>query len=561
MKLNLRWQLLLAFVCLALVLSLLSYQVQSASLCAVTVPSAGGTFIEGMVGAPHALNPLLSDGYPIDTALTELIFDGLTRVDDNGQLAPDLADSWTVAEDGLSVRFHLQEGRVWQDGEPVTAVDVAFTYGLLQDGNFPGAQALKTLWQAVTINVIDEQTVEFVLAEPYSPFLEATTRGILPAHRLQGVTAVTLASAPFNQAPIGTGPFMVSGNGNWQTTHRLHLVPNPASWQTNPPQINDFEFRFYPDEASLLTAFAHGEIHAMNRVSAESLPEVLALPNARLFTAAEPRYTALFFNLFASDSPTYALEVRQALAAALDRPALIDAVLNGQALPLDGPYLPTSWAYDPSAFTTVTGQPAQTAVLLDKAGWLLPTDGTLRFKEEKSLTIRLLALDTPLQHALAENLAGQWAAVGVATESTFVALADLPARLAERAFDVALLEINPPSDPDVYDFWSQDAILHGQNYAGWNNRRASEALESGRQVWPLAERRPFYNTFVHLYNNDLPALTLYQPTTTYVLSSAVNKAEMGLLHNGRDKYKTLPDWFLLYRDVTVSCPATPTVNP
>ncbi len=556
MKLNLRWQFLLAVLCFFLILSLLSYQTQSASLCTTRVPASGGIFVEGAVGAPQYLNPLLSDPYPLDRELVSLIFDGLTRYDEKGQLQPALAQSWAVAEDGLSVRFVLRQDAQWQDGQPVTAVDVAFTYRLMQDEAFPGTPALKTLWQSVTIQVVDEQTVVFGLSEPYSPFLEATTRGILPAHLLQGVTGTTLTTHPFNTNPIGTGPWIVNAGENWRQNGRLRLSPNPLNWPQG-SQIPTLEFRFYPDESSLLQAFQAGDLQAINQVTPSLLPQVAVLPEARLFSAVSPRYTALFFNL--SDTGTAAIrskEVRQALAYALDRETLIDQALNGQAVPMEGPYLPTSWASHPDIFTPFTYQPNTAADLLNTAGWLLPDGATVRQREGALLTLRLVLLDDPTSQALATFISSQWAALGIQTQLIAVpGTAERQQRLAERAFDVVLVDITPPHDPDLYDFWSQEAIIRGQNYTGWNNRRASEALEGGRKVWGVEERRPFYDTFLRTFNDDLPALTLYQHIYTYALHTNVNQAEIGQINNPRDRYQTFANWFLLYRDVTISCPA------
>ena len=127
MKPDIRWQSLLALVGLALALMLLSYQVQSAALCTAVVPAAGGTFVEGVVGRPASLNPLLNDAYPVDRDLTGLIFDGLVSVEADGSLSPALAESWRYSEDGLTLTFTLREGATWHDGVPVTAADVAFT--------------------------------------------------------------------------------------------------------------------------------------------------------------------------------------------------------------------------------------------------------------------------------------------------------------------------------------------------------------------------------------------------------------------------------------------------
>lgn len=559
MKLHLRWQLLLALVGFGLILAILSFQVQSAGLCTERVPSSGGVFLEGMVGAPQRLNPLLSDGFPVDQELVNLLFDGLVQYDHAGRFVPALAESWTVSEDGRSLQFTLRNGLLWHDGQPITTADVAFSYGLLQNDAFPAAAAVKTLWQTVTINVLDERTIEFVLAEPYAPFLEATLRGIVPAHLLQKVPPAEIANHRFNQQPVGSGPWQVLPDQDWTTTRSLRLTPNPLDWREG-TQIPVLEFRFYPDEASLLTAFANSDIMAINSVSDGLLPEVTAVPQARLFTTVAPHYTQLIFNQ--SDTgfaPLKLAEVRQGLAAGLNRDRLIDRALNGQGVPLTGPYLPDSWANNQAIFAGAQASWGGGNELLNSAGWALPEGATVRQADGETFTLRLLALDTAVQQRVAQEVANQWSELGVAVVvETAVSITEMREKLAARDFDVALVDITPSIDPDLYDFWSQEAIIRGQNYGGWNNRRASEALEAARQVWGNGERRPSYNTFLSIYADQVPAVTLYQHVYTYALSSEVNQAEVGPIYEPRDRYQTFANWFLLYRDVTISCPAEET---
>ncbi|WP_420643894.1 peptide ABC transporter substrate-binding protein [Candidatus Leptofilum sp.] len=559
MKLHLRWQLLLALVGFGLILAILSFQVQSVGLCTTRVPSGGGVFTEGMVGAPQRLNPLLSDGFPVDQELVSLLFDGLVQYDHAGRLIPALAESWTVSEDGRSLRFTLRNDLVWHDGQPITTADVAFSYGLLQNEAFPAAAAVKALWQTVSINVVDNLTIEFVLAEPYSPFLEATARGIVPAHLLQDVPPAQLATHSFNQQPIGSGPWQVAPGQDWLTSRSLRLTPNPLDWREG-TQIPVLEFRFYPDEESLLTAFANGDIQAINSVSDALLPQVTAVSHARLFTTVAPRYTQLIFNQ--SDSgfaPLQLAEVRQGLAAGLNRDVLIDRALNGQGVPLTGPYLPDSWANNQAIFAEAGVNAANADALLTGAGWPLSEGSSVRQADGESFTLRLLALDTAVYQQVAQEVAAQWAVLGVeVVVETAVSITELRQKLAARDFDVALVDITPSIDPDLYDFWSQEAIIRGQNYGGWNNRRASEALEAGRQVWGIGARRPSYNTFLSIYADQVPAVTLYQHVYTYALSSEVNQAAIGPIYEPRDRYQTFANWFLLYRDVTISCPAEET---
>lgn len=559
MKLHLRWQLLLAFVGFGLILAILSFQVQSVGLCTIRVPSAGGVFAEGIVGSPQRLNPLLSDGFPVDQEINSLLFDGLVQYDHAGRFIPALAENWTVSEDGRSIQFTLRPGLVWHDGQPITTADVAFSYGLLQNEAFPAAAAVKALWQTVSINVIDDLTIEFVLTEPYSPFLQATMRGIIPAHLLQNVAPADIASHSFNQQPIGSGPWQLPSGQDWTTTRSLRLTPNPLDWREG-TQIPVLEFRFYPDEPSVLTAFANGDIQAINSVSDAMLPEVTAVSHARLFTTVAPQYTQLIFNQ--SDTgfaPLQLAEVRQGLAAALNRDQLIDNALNGQGVPLTGPYLPDSWANNQTIFAQAGVNAADPNGLFNSAGWTLPEGSTVRQSDGEPFSIRLLALNTAVHQQVAQEVAAQWANVGVAVVvETAVSITDLREKLAARDFDVALVDISPSIDPDLYDFWSQEAIIRGQNYAGWNNRRASEALEAGRQVWGVGVRRPFYNTFLTIYADQVPAVTLYQHVYTYALSSEVNQVEVGPIYEPRDRYQTFANWFLLYRDVNIACPAEET---
>ena len=552
MKPDIRWQSLLALIGLALVLMLLSYQVQSAALCTAIIPAAGGTFVEGMVGRPASLNPLLSDAYPVDRDLTGLIFDGLVSVEADGRLSPALAESWAYSEDGLTLTFTLREGATWHDGVPVTADDVAFTYGLMQDDAFPGPAELRQLWQSVVISVIGDQHIQFTLSQPYAPFIEATSRGILPAHLLAEVEVADLAAAEFNRAPIGTGPFMVQPGQAWQSADRLRLTPNSAYWREG-TQLSDLEFRFFATAEALLAAFRAGDVHAAHDLPPALMPELLTTTGGRLFTSTAPRYTTLFFNLSETGAPAVgAREVRQALAYGLDRNGLIDAVLSGQGVVFEGPFLPGTWAARPDLMTAYTFQPETAAALLDTAGWTFG-DG-MRFREGAPLSLRLVALDQPEQRAVAEAIVEQWAALGIDAQLTL--LPDLPAlntALTERAFDAVLLDIALPADPDLYDFWSQEAIVRGHNYGGWNNRRASEALEAARQLLLPGERSVYYEAFLRQFDADLPALTLYQHVTSYALSDQVQQAEIGRLGRPRDRFATLPAWFLSFREIAVSC--------
>lgn len=560
MKPDMRWQLLLAVVGLGLVVVLfflataersrvaemasavgLQAAVEPAPTCTVEQSHRGGILTEGIVGAPHYLNPLLSDANPVDQELVPLIFDGLTQYDDEGHLVPNLAQSWSVSEDGRTVTFTLRDDIQWHDGTLLTATDVAFTYRLMQEAALPDTRD-KVLWESAEISQIDDRTIAITLPLPYSPFLAATTRGILPAHILGEVSAAELLTHPFNQTPIGTGPFRVEGN--WQETGRLLLIPNERYWQSG-FYLDALAFRFFAEEGQLLEALRTGEVVALNRVSAAAIPTALSLPQARLFTAPSPRYTQLLFNLTESGAPPLqSLAVRQGLAYALDREALIDRALNGQGLPLNGPYLPQSLAYNPNLPALTPHSLISATAVLDASGWVTTTESSVRQSDGKPFQVRLLAADAAPNKALAAAIAEQWGAIGVEVDIGLASPSEFAERLRGRDFDIALVEITPARDPDLYDFWSQEAIVRGQNYAGWNNRRASEALEAARQVWNPDERLAYYNAFLKYYAEDLPAITLFQEIYTYVLSADVGDADIGRIDSPRERYASLAQWYL-----------------
>jgi peptide/nickel transport system substrate-binding protein len=185
----------------------------------------------------------------------------------------------------------------------------------------------------------------------------------------------------------------------------------------------------------------------------------------------------------------------------------------------------------------------------------MPEGGQTRQREDAPLTVRVLALDTAQNRRLVEAILSAWQAVGVTGQATYIAeLTAYRQALAERAFDIALVDVAPPGDPDLYDFWSQEAIVRGQNYGGWNNRRASEALEAGRRLTNKAERLAQYESFLRQFDADLPALNLFQPVDVYALRDSVQRADVGRLDQPRDRYATFASWFMLYRDVAVNCP-------
>ena len=198
-----RFQVIVALVAilgLALALAYVAFRMNR-----VTVPEAGGIYVEGLAGTPQTINPLLSQANPVDQDLVALIFGGLTRADERGRIQPDLATSWDISAGGTIYTFHLRKDVTWHDGAPFSARDVVFTVGLMQDPAFQGTAFLSDLWHNVAVEALSDSTVRFTLREPYAPFLDYTTIGLLPAHILRAVEPGRLAESDFNGVLVAEG--------------------------------------------------------------------------------------------------------------------------------------------------------------------------------------------------------------------------------------------------------------------------------------------------------------------------------------------------------------------
>jgi ABC-type transport system substrate-binding protein len=127
-----------------------------------------------------------------------------------------------------------------------------------------------------------------------------------------------------------------------------------------------------------------------------------------------------------------------------------------------------------------------------------------------------------------------------------------------------LYDVVPGGDPDLYDFWSQEAIVDGQNFGSWNHRRASEALEEARQTWDQEKRKAAYQRFSYYFRQDVPALSLYQYVTAFALHPSVidmrtpsGQAEVGLSRVAVDRFRALAGWYYRTSEQQINCDALP----
>jgi len=562
-----RWQLLIILVTGLVVGIFLIFQQMNAGEEIESTPSpiSGGVYTEALIGDFMRLNPFLDIYNPPDHSVDRLIFNGLIRFDSQGIPQTDLAESWGVSKDGTVYNFSLRTDVFWHDGEKFDSTDVMYTIGLLQSQHGLIPEDMRNFWSEVEVVVLSDSQIQFLLPEPYAPFLDFLTFGILPEHILGGLGLEEMIDDPFNLAPVGTGPFRFQ---------RL-LVENDEivgvvleafnAYFLDRPFLDEFIFRYYPSSEDALAAYQQGEVEGIGNVHDSILAAVLAEPELAIYTAREPLLTMVYLNL---DNPEVGFlqnpDFRQALMMAINRSLIIEQVYGGQAVPANGPIMPGTWAYY-NDLDKVAYDQMQAQTLFEATGVSLDEEKGIYLTEEGlEVAVTLLHPDTPEHTAIAEQIEAGWEALGVEVTLDAKPYDQVLQDLESRDYQTALVDINltRSPDPDPYPFWGQAQVQTGQNYAEWDNRSASEFLEQARMTVDIGERERLYRNFQVLFMRELPSLPLFYPVYTYAISKDINGINFGPIFEPGDRFTNVHEWYILFgRDTAPAEDVTETTVP
>ena len=375
----------------------------------VEIPQRGGQYSEGIVGQPLYINPLISQTSEADADLTKLIYNGLLRYNDSGDIVPDLAERYEVSEDQKIYTLFLRQDVLWHDGAPFSADDVVFTMSRLKDPSYQSP--LRFGWQSVSVHKQDDHTVVFTLENPSVNFPYSLTVGILPKHIWENTTPERFTLSEHNLQPIGTGPyyfvdFQKDSHGNI-LSYKLRAN---EKYIHGAPYIEKMEFRFYPDPDHMIAAYNTREINGMHNVLPEKISLLQRTKHTTFHDIQLPRYFAVFFNRTKS-IPLSFTEVRLALSVATDRWALINDVLYGKGKPMYSPFAEGDSFYVADAQQGAFDKD-RAEKILDDAGWKRGEDG-VRSKDGVRLSFTVHTIDTWQQIvATAEELATQWRSIG-----------------------------------------------------------------------------------------------------------------------------------------------------
>lgn len=476
-------------------------------------------YVSGGIGDARILVPFLADD-ATSGAICGLIYNGLTKVDKDLNIVPDLAEKWEVSEDGLKITFYLKKGVKWHDGAPFTAKDVEFTYKLILDPK-TGCPYISSYADITRISIIDPYTIEFDYKEPYAPALLKFGMGIIPEHLFKGLEDVRKSA--YARSPVGTGPYTFS---IWESGRYIILEAFPEYFE-HAPGIKRYVYRIIPDQSVQFLELVSGGIDAMDlnpyQFFYRSRTEEFA-SRIKKYKYLAHSYVYIGYNF---KDPLFSdRRVRKALSYAINRKEIISSVLLGLGEECTGPFLKGSPYYD----ETVKGyeyDPLKAKELLKEAGWRdADSDGILE-KDGRKFHVKIATNQgNQVREDALTVIQSQWKEVGVKADIQVVAWsAFLDQFVGKKNFQAVILGWTIPIDPDAYSVWHTDSTKEGGlNFISYSSEEADRLIEAGRREFDPSKRREIYNRLHRRIAEDAPYTFLFFPYAT----PAVQKRFQGI---------------------------------
>lgn len=513
-----------------------------------TVAQPGGTYVEGVVGSISNLNPIYATTTP-DQVAARLLFSGLMSYDADSHLQLDLAKSLDVTdENNREYTVVLKSGLRWHDDQPLDVDDVVFTVETIQN---PASQSpLRSTWEGVEVEIVDSQTIRFLLPGSFSPFPILLTVPILPEHILGRIPPEQLRGYDFNHQPVGSGPFMfnrfVPQPADRELRLELEANPNyhglgPSSGQPRPPQLAGISLWAVPDKDRLVELFNQGRLSGAFDLD----PAQISLPASsyRFDDLVSMNGVYLFFNN--SHPWLSSVEFRRAIAAGINSGDL-RRDLGQPSEPLFGPLLPDHIGYA----ADIRGQgydPDEGQRLLELLSWYRNSAGNWEL-DERPLSLNLTFPSGTIYEGVADSIREQMADFGINIELDPRQPDSFNQEILRNHnySDLLLYGLELGPDPDVFVFWHSSQIdSHSVlrfNLSGYRSVDADTGLDQGRSRIDPEIRAARYRDFQQAWQADMPAVPLYRPIFRYYTLVAVNGPRSRQMINRAHLLVDIVDW-------------------
>lgn len=495
----------------------------------IRIPAHGGTITEGVIGTPRFVNPLLAIS-DTDRDLVALTYAGLMGHSATGELIPVLAESYTISEDGRTYTFLLRAGSTFSDGTPVTADDIVYTVQKAQDPILKSPAYSN--WANVRAESVDARTIRFTLSRAYPPFLEDTTLGILPAHIWKNISDAEFPFSPYTIQPVGAGPFTpakVTRDASGTVTS--YTTKSFSGYALGTPYLTAINFLFYTDVASLNTALSNGTVQ-----------NAYGIPRAGAHIVPYTQIFAVFFNQ--TSVPVFAHpEVRKALSLALDRKDLVENILGGYALAIDGP-LP-SMKNEATAEFTHLELLEQAKSALTAEGWKFSTTTSNWTKGKENLSFTLKTVNLPELKTIAGLAQKNWQELGVPVSLEFYTPGELSQSVIRpRAFEALLFGEVTGASPDLFAFWhSSGRTDPGLNIAGYSDKTVDALLAKAQAAKDPNSREDALHSASEVIRDSYAAAFTHTPYFIYATSPRLYGITLTTITSPSDRFNGVSGWY------------------
>ena len=487
-----------------------------------TAASPPSTLIYGSTGYTR-INPAMDEHGEISL----LLFDGLTAHDENNQIIPGLAEKWDYDAAACTYTFYLEKGVRWHDGEAFDAEDVKFTIEAIMDPD-NGSENAPDFEDVQAVTVEDPHTVTFLLSAPDAAFLDDMSIPILPQHLLEGEDMQT---SGFFRNPTGTGPYRLQ---HWDDGQAITLVKNEDYFK-GAASIDSIIFKFVPDDQVRALQIQTGELDLalLTPRDAENLNKKDGL---RLYHMQTSDYRGIMFNF---NHPFWQQnrDLIPAVCHALDREAILDAVLLGHGTAAYGPLQRNIYNYEHTEHYDYN--PAKAAEILEAAGWTKASDGFYYRDRQKAGFVISVAAGDQVRLDMAQAAAQQLKEAGIDCS------VEIPAQVDWNGQMAYLIGWGSPFDADDHTY-KVFGTGKGANYSGYSNAKVDRYLLEARQSEDPEIRAEAYKKFQKALADDPAFAFICYVDADYASTDALKgiSEDTVLGHHGTGIFRNVTEWTL-----------------
>lgn len=537
---NSRQQIIFGFFATTLILSSLILIFKLNEELKISVPQKGGSITEGIVGTPRFINPVIAVSNA-DRVLTSIVFSGLMKKDENGNIVPDIASSYEVSSDGKTYTFFIKENLTFHNGQRLTAEDVAFTINKIKD---PAIKSpLRAEWEGITVEAIDELTVQFNLDKPFSPFVEYATVGILPRGLWEEIYSEEFALTDYNLYAVGSGPFKVSKIEKNDGVPDTFVLESFNHYSLGEPFIKTVTIKSFDNEEDAAKSFKSGNIDLVGILSTKN-SDAITKNADKVEVSTLPR----IFSIFINPSTNEILgdqKLITILSGAINRDGLVKNILDGFGVSLYGP-LPENTS--PKYIKIMSAEEAGLA--LDEIGWKLNGE-SIRNKEINKkkvyLSFTLSTSDAPELSETARMISEMMAQIGVEIKVQPYEIGTLNQDIIRpRDYEMLLFGQVLASDTDLYSFWhSSQRNDPGINVGKYASVRTDSLLEQAVKESDREKQKELLSQAGDVIARENGAIFLYAPSYIYALNKDIGNLSINKISSTVDRFANIEDWYVL----------------